>query len=251
MVTTCRPGVVGGKKTCFSSKLYQTLKALADAECHGTDMDLVRSASRKDERLAARARQCLRPEMPAAWRTDPNAWLSNHDLDAVMYQYATAYPSFVYLGTQSIDFMGRRANGQCVSKLCDYDWRKEHKLYGSIVNLDLHTEKGSHWVALLLDCRKPNKPVAYYYDSVGRPWPKQLSSFFESCRARFTGDALRHFMRRSEYNTKTHQRGNTECGMHCLQFMDAMVQGARFKDYCKEAHHDTEAFEKRMLYFSR
>jgi hypothetical protein len=30
--------------------------------------------------------------------------------------------------------------------------------------------------------------------------------------------------------------------------MDAMVQGQSFDDYCAEDHHDTEVFEKRMLF---
>jgi hypothetical protein len=251
MATPCRPGVRGGKKTCYSAKLYRALKALAEKECRGNDMDLARSAGKKNRAVADAARACIRPEMPAAWRTSPHAWLSNHELDAVMAQYAGAYPDFEYLGTHPSDFMSTTSDGRCVSSHCDRVWARKRRLYGSIVNLDLHTQRGSHWVGLVLDCRKANAPVAYYYDSVGNTYPRSLEPFFASCRRQFKGRALAHFLEHSAVNTRQHQKGNTECGMHALQFMDAMVQGQSFEAYCAEDHHDTQVFEKRMLFFSR
>lgn len=248
--TPCRPGV-DGTKTCFSDDLYRSLKRLADKKCHDTDMNLVRSASKADPSLANKARKCLRPEMPASWRSDPNTWLSNHDLDKVMTQYSHAYPEFEYLSAQSSDFMGLKADGRCVSDHCDKRWTCCKKLYGSIVNLDTHTQRGSHWVGLVLDCRNLRKPVAYYYDSVGMPAPRTLATFFESCKRQFKGAALKFFLENSAFNTKQHQVGNTECGMHSLQFMDAMVRGQEFDDYCGEDHHDSEVFEKRMFFFAR
>jgi hypothetical protein len=65
-----------------SSKFYQTLKALADAECHGTDMGLV-CLSRKDERL--RLAHGSSGPMPASMAHDPNAWFSQPRPDAVMF----------------------------------------------------------------------------------------------------------------------------------------------------------------------
>ena len=250
MATPCRPGGAQGKKTCFSDDLYRSLKALASKECQQTDMDLVRSASKRNKRIADRARECLRPEMPGAWRDDPHAWLSNHDLDRVMRQYGARYPQFEYLGAQPSDFMSHKADGTCVSDHCNKRWTCERKLYGSIVNLDTHRQSGSHWVALVLDCRDLKHPVAHYYDSVGYAHPRSLGSFFDSCKAQFKGRALKHFLECSSFNTKPHQVGNTECGMHALQFMDAMICGQSFDDYCAEDHHDVQAFEKRMKFFA-
>ena len=249
MATPCRPGI-DGKKTCFSKDLYMSLKALASDECQSNDMDLVRSASKQNRSLGDKARQFLRPEMPDSWRDDPNTWLSNHDIDKVMKQYAETYPEFVYLTTQPSDFMSKKANGTCVSDHCDKKWTCEEKLYGSVVNIDTHKQGGSHWVGLILDCRNLKKPVSYFYDSVGSPYPRTLNSFFKSCRKQFKGSARKYFLENSAFNTKQHQTGGSECGMHSLQFMDAMVRGQSFDDYCAEDHHDTEVFEKRMLFFS-
>jgi hypothetical protein len=168
-----------------------------------------------------------------------------------MHQYEAAYPSFVYIGTQMSDFMSRRPDGSCVSSLCDKDWINGDKMYGMVMNMDVHTGKGTHWVGVVLDCRTPLKPVCHYYDSLGRPPPPSSYTFFRQCLDRIRSPKARaHFLKHSAYNTHVHQRGNTECGMHSIQFLDAMVRGVSFTKYCAHPWNDSHAFEKRMLFFS-
>jgi hypothetical protein len=247
----CAPRVNGAGGTCYNSSLYKRLKSVARRECHGNDADLLASANSIDPALAAEARKYIRPKMPAEWRTNPNTWLSNFELDAVMAQYEVAYPEFKYMGTQMSDFMSRSRDGTCVSDLCDRDWMRGDRLYGFIMNMDVHTGRGTHWVGILLDCRVSSQPVCYYYDSLGRPPPRTSNSFFKNCVSRIKGHQARaHFLSHSRYNTKVHQRGNTECGMHALQFLDAMVRGVPFDAYCAAPWDDADAFKKRMKFFS-
>jgi hypothetical protein len=60
--------------------------------------------------------------MPDSWEDDPNTWLSNHDIDKVMQQYAQTYPEFVYLTTQPSDFMSQKRTER-VSDHCDKNGR--------------------------------------------------------------------------------------------------------------------------------
>lgn len=247
----CAPRVRGAGGSCFSASLYKRLKAVARRECQGNDADLLASVRSTDPALAAEAHAYIRPRMPAEWRTNPNAWLSNYELDAVMAQYETAYPEFKYMGTQMSDFMARKNDGSCVSDLCDRDWMRGDRMYGFIMNMDVHTGRGTHWTAIVLDRRVRSKPVCYYYDSLGRPPPRTSRPFFEYCASRISSPHARaHFLRHSRYNTKPHQRGNTECGMHTLSFLDAMVRGVSFDVYCAAPWNDTHAFHKRMTFFS-
>jgi hypothetical protein len=249
----CAPRIKGAGGTCYEASLYKRLKAAARRECRGNDRDLLSSVERADPALAAEARRYVRPKMPTEWRKNPNAWLSNFELDAVMAQYESTYPEFKYMGTQMSDFMARKGDGSCVSDLCDRDWMRGDRMYGFIMNMDVHTGRGTHWVGIVLDCRTRLKPVCYYYDSLGRPPPATSRPFFEYCATRVSSQrpkaAYRHFIKHSLYNTNVHQRGNTECGMHSLQFLDAMVRGISFKAYCAAPWDDQDAFKKRMEFF--
>jgi hypothetical protein len=84
--------------------------------------------------------------------------------------------------------------------------------YTLIIITDIHTETGSHWVAVHLDTRSP---TGYYFDSYG------LFPLIP---------AIRHFLRRAcilwSYNARTLQGFTTDvCGQYACLFALYMDRG--------------------------
>lgn len=207
-----------------------------------------------DRELARRARirDVVRPSMPTAWSREPRAWLSNYDIDAVMHQYCRQISWFRYIGTLPTDFAERRVNGTCVricsaSKLTNIYRRR--MLAAAVVNMDVHTGRGTHWVALALDCRS-RRPQIVYYDPLGRAPPRRWVKGTWSILAAAVPESCRYQMLASaRYNTRVHQRGGSECGVFSMMAIDAMISGKSFEEICSSRLTDDDAFMQRRWFF--
>ena len=125
---------------------------------------------------------------------------------------------------------------------------------GVVFNLDRYDEPGSHWVSLYLSLGEPKNmdggsstkvdiawpkdssggkkqktyaptPFVFYFDSTGRPAPKEIKSLIE--RIQTQGKELIPSMEIVSYNNngQDHQKSNTECGMYSLFFLITMLTG--------------------------
>lgn len=206
----------------------------------------------------------LRPKMPTQWYKKPNTWLSNWDIQKVMRQYEDAKARFRYkfLGVLPIDFQATSEFGVCVSdEMCRLAddipklLKKKIQYIGMITNLDKHDEPGSHWTSLFM-CIDHTKPCfgAYYYDSVSRYPPKEISEFVRGFKERIhqyllsTGEVKtgEPFTFRTSYNTIRHQYGNSECGVfsmvYQIRWLELLEKNPRtkFEDVIKDKLTDEE-----------
>jgi hypothetical protein len=207
-----------------------------------------------------RLKDVLRPRMPKEWLKNPHTWLSDIDINAAMHQYARIVPEFEYLGTLPVDFAETTRTGACV-KLCSSkpfsSVYRHGKLGATVVNLDVHTGKGTHWVALALDCRKKDAPRLMFYDSTGNRPPKRWLKSTKTAKSPYAhilsaipGSKLRSRTAKSAaYNRRTHQRKNTECGVFAMMFVDALVSGRSFEQHCMRTLSDNDAFRHRSVFF--
>lgn len=186
----------------------------------------------------------LRPKMPKAWVEDnPDSWLSNWDIQKVMIQYEEK-PEFHYkfLGVVPINFEDKDAHGECISKEVCKLYKTLPKLIkgglqcvGLITNLDRDDEPGSHWTSLFI-CVDHTKNCfgAYYYDSVSRVPPKEITAFVTSLKnvlikylvksnAKLTPKEL-HDKFTFKYNKVRHQYGNNECGVFSMVFQTRWIK---------------------------
>ena len=144
----------------------------------------------------------LRPKTPEEWLTQPTTWLTNFNIEAVMYQYEKKYPDFKFLGVFPVDFEAKYMGGACMFReICSLVLGKE-KYVGFIINLDRHDEPGSHWTAIFI-----KDQTLYYYDSTISETPKEVKEF-----------AAKHHLKLIE-NTIKHQFGNSECGMFSMYYL--------------------------------
>jgi hypothetical protein len=229
------------KATNSVSHRISLWKQIRDAMKHYYDCDTEYCVIKKVPGLDKKektdlAKKYFRPEKPAEWEKDNDAWLDSFNIEDVMNQYEEAHEDFEFIGPVPIDFdastTGAAASllepnvGKCiVDELCKLDITKARKkgtkYIGIIFNLDKHDEPGSHWICAYVDYPKKS---AYYFDSYGMPPPPEITRFLERCKEQGCDTIL--------YNDIRHQRKDSECGMYCLYTIICLLKGRSFQDIC-------------------
>jgi hypothetical protein len=168
------------------------------------------------------------PEEPPEWKHNPDEWLSNYDITAVLKQYSETkkYNYFAFIEPVPIDFDAKPSDmdGECVElKLCRFELKeyidnKKTKI-GIIFNLDKHNESGSHWVSLFIDL---DDKFIMYFDSAGDKIQPEIQKLVN----RILKQAHELNIQLTFDNTPIeHQFGDTECGMYSLYFIITLLKG--------------------------
>lgn len=162
------------------------------------------------------------PDKPYSWAKNPNEWLSNFDLEAVMEQYEESDPHFKFIGTTFIDWETRVMDGCVSSKLCNFNLKKEisnkKTKIAIIFNLDKHTGPGTHWTSMFVDV---NDKFIFYFDSNGTKTPSQMLRLVEKIKEQ--GKDLGIHFTFHENHPFVHQYTNSECGMYSLFFIITLL----------------------------
>jgi hypothetical protein len=177
------------------------------------------------------------PKQPPEWRSNPDEWLTNYDIENVAKQYEAGYPEFKMIGPTMIDFDTRlpEEGGKCVLEdLCRFDLarfiRAKRTKIGIVFNLDRHDQSGSHWVSAFIDV--PNKFI-FFFDSADNPIPPEIwkekvgkgekvplvNRIIEQGKQLSTPIHFKFYNNRGH----SHQQSNTECGMYSLFFIITML----------------------------
>jgi len=167
-----------------------------------------------------------------------------------MAQYEKLYDNFSFIGSSPIDFDTIKYDGECVwPELChfnivNYNKQNINKI-GISLNLDKHTDRGSHWVSIFIDL---HKKFIFYFDSNGEPTPKQINILInrihKQCKNKFDYD-----MKVIE-NSKEHQRKNTECGIYSIYFLTSLLENKKPEYFINERITDDEMFSLRNKFFN-
>jgi hypothetical protein len=191
------------------------------------------------------------PVQPNEWKQNPNTWLSNYDIIAVLKQYEETHPNFKLIGPTPIDFdeTPQDMNGECVWKdLCTFDaesFIKQGKTkLGIVFNLDKHNQPGSHWVSLFVDF---DEEFIFYMDSAGEKIPQPIMKLVK--RIQEQGAALVPPKQKKFYQNYPieHQYGNTECGMYSLFFIITMLTGKTENGELKTNKAKIRFFKKKRI----
>jgi hypothetical protein len=187
----------------------------------------------------------LRPRRQ--WRSSTE-WLSTPDIVDVMKQYESNFTDFHFLGVFPIDF-AKVEHGICISDImCTLNvpaLAKRYKRIGAVFNLDTNDMPGSHWVALYVGLRESGHNFGFFmYDSYGMSLPMEVHEFGEHVKQSMApGFPIEH-------NTHRHQREGGHCGIYCIMFLVAMLNGIDFDEYCADPKvNDKAAVLMRDVYF--
>lgn len=207
----------------------------------------------------------LRPPMPPDWKKDPNTWLSNFNIEAVLIQYEDQYkPFYKFFGVYSADFLRKVGNRPSHPELVHINIQALYKMgvrtFGFVINLDDHDEPGSHWTSLFV-CIDPSMKCfgAYYYDSAASLPPEDMKIFMDMLKVQ--GDIFRKSVKskklfKVKVNKIRHQYGGTECGIYSIYNQIRWVYDAKnkngriaFNKIMSEKKTDEEMSEMRRKLF--
>lgn len=197
------------------------------------------------------------------------AWLSTSDINDVIVQYQEKYKEFLFLGAVPADFEDLEVLGINDVDFSDIEKEGKYKI-GMVINLDVHTKGGSHWVALFIDLKKGQ---IYYFDSFGIKPYKRTRKFINrivkyiykkkynkdikinSLINKIKGGGKHKFIDDLKlfdikYNTVQHQFNNSECGVYSINFIVRLVRGETFKEITENIKKDDIMNKCRSTYFS-
>jgi hypothetical protein len=187
-------------------------------------------------------------------------WLSTNDINKVVYQYEKVYNDFEFFGAVPYDFQDLPILG--VSNINFNNLLNDNKSrIGLVINLDKHTDPGSHWVALYADSKKNQ---IYFFDSFAKKPGKEIKKFL--------GKILKFLYKKKynkiltekmidnrdtrldyldvRYNKIRHQFKNSECGVYSINFILRLLKGESFDDITKNITKDDDMNDCRGKYFA-
>ena len=243
----CSPRVRKTRKgTCLPPKIKKGIRNIN--ECGNDEKCMIEKSSLPEKMKQELLQTYFRPDMPNAWKEDPDMWLTNQDIDNVLKQYEESNPDFHFLGVVPIDFSAPDIYSdkkKCLHQIfCTINLKEERergiRIIGAVFNLDHHLKGGSHWVSCAIDLKRRK---IYYFDSNGMETPPQIARFMKSFILQDSSLTL-------EQNKRRFQYGDTECGMYSTYFLIRMIEGDSFKSFVRRPILDKEmiALRKKLFY---
>ena len=210
----------------------------------------------KNMRNSSIEKYTLRPTGPSS----KYEWLSTTDINKVMLQYENKYNDFKFFGAVPYDF--NELPQLEVYNLNFSNLLKSNKnKIGMVINLDTHTQSGSHWVALYSNLEQ-NK--IYFFDSFGKKPGKRITIFIRNLltflynNKNNTNINIKDFLSERytnnnnfdvRYNKKQHQFKNSECGVYSMNFIIRLLNGETFDNIVNNVTRDVEMNNCRKTYF--
>ncbi|MDE2097446.1 MAG: hypothetical protein KGL39_09395 [Patescibacteria group bacterium] len=171
--------------------------------------------------------------------------LNNFQIDATLQRWARVYPEFFPYPFAMMDFdrngdaFGRLDIGDILDGKVPHSIgpgfapvRRPAKCAGCVVNTDVSTGPGKHWVAVFVDCRPvrdaPELWTVEYFNSAGRPPPKPMIAWMERTKERLERYRGNSNVETVAVTSISHQQSQTECGVYSCFFLRARLDGVPY-----------------------
>jgi hypothetical protein len=185
-------------------------------------------------------------EQPEEWKRDVknNRWVSNWEIDDILFREDDRNKHFYYWGAYPIDFDDCK-----VSPLCKFSLRRhlkdQHNKVGMVFNTGDSDSDGQHWVSMVLDtCGNKTmgvNPCVYYFDSYGREPVDKVQRLIDKILEQA---AKMKIVMEVKHNPKRFQVSGYECGMYAIHFIKEMIKGKMFEDILKSGFMNDQTMVK-------
>ncbi len=182
-----------------------------------------------------------------------HALLNNFNIDETLQRWARVFTSFFPYPFAMMDFDRTGEPFATIDPVAVLageipinlgpgleETRRPCQTLGCVVNTDVSTGKGKHWVAVFVDCRGPGGWTVEYFNSAGRPPPKAMTNWMERTRARLAtarkSGKTDGAVTAVAVTDVAHQESQTECGLYALFYIRRRLEGtpaAYFEDPTK------------------
>lgn len=197
---------------------------------------------------------------------DSTQLLSNFNIDGVLQEWAAEFPEFFNFSFNMMDFetvggslartdVAEILEGRATQNLGKMGGlvRRPCRTFACVLNTDVSTGRGKHWVAVFGDCRGDGEWTVEYFNSAGNPPPGPVTRWLESSAARLAEYRARH---PRKYGTGAvtpvpltdvrHQDSQTECGNYALFYIRRRLEGAPLSEF-----RDTRIPDDAMVEFRK
>lgn len=182
--------------------------------------------------------------------------LSNYDIDQILEQWTIAFPDFWAYNFNMLDYTQHSfRNGRVQSEpdtlatVNIVDLFKKYKCCGCVINSDIYSGAGKHWMALFADNRTENPTVEFFNSSGRSPAPEWLSWLNRAARAidevNKTNKNTTKNKAQIKYGNMVQQYSMTECGLYSLFYIWGRLNGIPPEYFMTKSIRDELMFEFR------
>jgi hypothetical protein len=175
--------------------------------------------------------------------------LSNINIDAIMRQYGARWPEFFPYNFNMRDYASFSfVDGEVIHRpdtlatITYEDLAEKYKCCGCVINSDVYSGAGKHWMALFADWR--GKPTVEFFNSSGNAPAPEFVNWMVKMKMASGGELI-------NVNVYRHQHTKTECGVYALFYIYARLNGKSWEDFTREPIPDQAMFEFRQHLFSQ
>lgn len=210
-----------GKKIALNQptgKIYKILQASA-TEC---DKEYCLLSQPIVKTLPGKVRNSLNRAFNPPKPKKKYEWFDSDKIREKLSLYEDVYPDFKSFGAVPVDFEteGHMTVAK-IGKMLKYGKDK----FGVVINMDPHTEGGSHWAALWLYFNHKKRVLNIeYFDSVGKQPPDPIKQFIIRLEDKYEDYDINYWR-----NKVQHQKKNSECGMYSMYFVISKLEGRPIK----------------------
>ena len=167
----------------------------------------------------------LKIQQPEEWKRDvkDNRWVSNWEIDDILYREDDNNDDFSYLGAVPIDFDKCSVSSDLCKFSLNKHMKKGHKRIAIVFNTGDSKGDGQHWISMFINM---NDPCIYYFDSYGREPIDQVQTLID----KIVEQARKNIRMMIKHNPHKFQVSGYECGMYCIHFIKEMLKGKIFED---------------------
>jgi hypothetical protein len=188
-------------------------------------------------------------------------WLSNINIDKTLQKWAVEFDDlYVYPFCMS-DFYKTKGSlatirpcdvlaGKASQKIASGTVTRPCKRMCCVLNTDVSTGRGIHWVCMFVDCTK--SPITIeYFNSAGNPPFLNAVKWMEQTRAEFmkSGCAGTVAVDTISVTSVPHQESDSECGVYCLFYIRKRLEGTPLQYFMDKRIPDADMSEFRKYLF--
>lgn len=203
--------------------------------CLLRNSEFIQFARKKGVNISDKLDKNFKPVGP---KENPSA-LSDSNIDNVLKQWSEEFKKFYAYDYCMIDFA---ENNGSLTKNIHTVLQNDKKCAACVINTDISTGRGKHWVAIFVDTRSSPNEVLFFNSSGNPPMPQihlwmlQVSAELPDCKVRY-GTGI------------VHQNGNSECGVYCLYFIRCMIEKVGYGHFMTERISDETMIEFRKYLY--
>lgn len=186
--------------------------------------------------------------------------LSNYNIDDTLIRWAREFKDFYPCPFSMIDFK-TVVNDFYTINLDDVVSGKvsyrdpidgiQHgpfKTYGCVLNTDVSTGRGKHWVCIFVDCRSKVWTIEYF-NSSGNPPHYDVTEWMEKQRSNLL--KIHNNVETITVTNIVHQKSNTECGMYVLYYIRSRLDGIPYCYFLTKRIEDADVTKFRKHVFRK